>query len=55
MRGRRRPPAHEAPLRFAALAEKERAMISARTKAALAAARARGVRLATDEWDAMRH
>jgi len=30
---------------FAALAEKERAMISARTKAALAAARARGVRL----------
>jgi DNA invertase Pin-like site-specific DNA recombinase len=30
---------------FAALAEKERAMISARTKAALSAARARGVRL----------
>jgi len=30
---------------FAALAEKERAMISARTKAALAAAKARGVRL----------
>ena len=30
---------------FAALAEKERAMISARTKAALAAARARGVAL----------
>src|SRR6201988_1556275 len=30
---------------FAALAEKERAMISARTKAALAAARTRGVRL----------
>jgi DNA invertase Pin-like site-specific DNA recombinase len=30
---------------FAALAEKERALISARTKAALAAAKARGVRL----------
>jgi DNA invertase Pin-like site-specific DNA recombinase len=30
---------------FAALAQKERAMISARTKAALAAARARGVTL----------
>jgi DNA invertase Pin-like site-specific DNA recombinase len=30
---------------FAALAEKERAMISARPKAALSAARARGVRL----------
>jgi DNA invertase Pin-like site-specific DNA recombinase len=30
---------------FAALAEKERAMISARTKAALAAAKARGVTL----------
>jgi DNA invertase Pin-like site-specific DNA recombinase len=31
---------------FAALAEKERAMISARTKAALAAAKSRGVALA---------
>jgi DNA invertase Pin-like site-specific DNA recombinase len=31
---------------FAALAEKERAMIAARTKAALAAAKARGVKLA---------
>lgn len=30
---------------FAALAEKERSMIAARTKAALAAAKARGVRL----------
>ena len=30
---------------FAALAEKERAMISARTKAALAAAKARGIAL----------
>ena len=30
---------------YAALAEKERALISARTKAALAAAKARGVRL----------
>jgi hypothetical protein len=33
------------PHLFAALAEKERAMISARTKAALSAGRARGVRL----------
>lgn len=33
---------------YAALAEKERAMISARTKAALAAVKARGVRLAGD-------
>jgi len=39
---------------FAALAEKERAMISARTKAALAAAKVRGVRLGNPELAAAR-
>jgi DNA invertase Pin-like site-specific DNA recombinase len=39
---------------FAALAEKERAMISARTKAALSAARARGVRLGNPRLDEAR-
>jgi DNA invertase Pin-like site-specific DNA recombinase len=39
---------------YAALAEQERRMISARTKAALKAARARGVRLGNPDMDAIR-